>query len=223
MIDMTDERAAEVLAAHNEWRRYNGETGVPGAPEMGDPAELGRAIDHAVSRLRSQPPADTPVCTGDAIRCHDGHGCECAMRGQPPAEAQRCTCPSGDGSLRWPCPAHPAEAQPVAKLVNRKDADGGKTTTFIRPTSLGMDLPLGEYPLHLHPSAPVGVEALRDARTIYDIACIRAEARAERLAEALRWYVENDDTNEGQEGNEYWLAGRDRAIAVLRDHDQEGK
>ena len=44
-----------------------------------------------------------------------------------------------------------------------------------------------------------------------------------RLAEALRWYVENDDTNEGQEGNEYWLAGRDRAIAVLRDHDQEGK
>lgn len=51
----------------------------------------------------------------------------------------------------------PAEAQPVAKLVNRKDADGGKTTTFIRPTSLGMDLPLGEYPLHLHPSAPVGV------------------------------------------------------------------
>src|SRR5690606_39014631 len=55
----------------------------------------------------------------------------------------------------------PAEAQPVAKLVNRKDADGGKTTTFIRPTSLGMDLPLGEYPLHLHPppSAPVGVDA----------------------------------------------------------------
>lgn len=30
---------------------------------------------------------------------------------QPPAEV-RCTCPSGDGSLRWPCPAHPPEAQP---------------------------------------------------------------------------------------------------------------
>lgn len=109
MSDMTDERAAEVLAAHNEWRRYDGETGEPGAPEMGDPTELGRAIDHAVSRLRSQPPA---------------------------------------------------EAQAVAKLVNRVDSDGGKTTTFIRPTSLGMGLPLGEYPLHLHtpPSAPVGVE-----------------------------------------------------------------
>lgn len=58
MSEMTDERAAEVLAAHNGWRRYNGETGVPGAPEMGDPAELGHAIDHAVSRLRSQPPAE---------------------------------------------------------------------------------------------------------------------------------------------------------------------
>ena len=31
-----------------------------------------------------------------------------------PAKAQRCTCPSGDGSLRWPCPTHPAEAQAVA-------------------------------------------------------------------------------------------------------------
>src|SRR5690606_36552884 len=36
----------------------------------------------------------------------------------------------------------------------------GRTTAFIRRTSLGMALPLGEYPLHLHPppSAPVGVE-----------------------------------------------------------------
>ena len=34
---------------------------------------------------------------------------------QPPAPtAQQCTCPSGDGSLRWPCPQHPANiAQPV--------------------------------------------------------------------------------------------------------------
>lgn len=26
-------------------------------------------------------------------------------------DTTRCTCPSGDGSLRWPCPAHPPEAQ----------------------------------------------------------------------------------------------------------------
>lgn len=29
---------------------------------------------------------------------------------QPP---EACTCPSGDGSLRWPCPKHPPEAAPV--------------------------------------------------------------------------------------------------------------
>lgn len=34
-----------------------------------------------------------------------------------PAEAQRCTCPSGDGSLRWPCPVHPPEAQPPSAPV----------------------------------------------------------------------------------------------------------
>ena len=28
-----------------------------------------------------------------------------------PSEAQTCTCPSGDGSLRWPCPVHPSEAK----------------------------------------------------------------------------------------------------------------
>ena len=46
--------------------------------------------------------------------------------------------------------------------------------------------------------------------------------KAERLEEALQWYVDNDDTNDGEEGNEFWLAGRDRARALLREHDQEG-
>ena len=50
----------------------------------------------------------------------------------------------------------------------------------------------------------------------------QAEARAERLAEALRWYVDNDDTNDGQAGNEFWITGRERARALLRDHE-EGK
>lgn len=26
-----------------------------------------------------------------------------------------CTCPSGDGSLRWPCPVHPPAAQPAVQ------------------------------------------------------------------------------------------------------------
>ena len=33
------------------------------------------------------------------------------------APAQTCTCPSGDGSLRWPCPAHPPSAAPVQNAV----------------------------------------------------------------------------------------------------------
>lgn len=40
-------------------------------------------------------------------------------RASPPAEQQEkhtCTCPSGDGSLRWPCPQHPVE-QAVLKVA----------------------------------------------------------------------------------------------------------
>jgi hypothetical protein len=34
-------------------------------------------------------PAESPhVCTGDALRCFDGHGCECEMAGNPPPQAR---------------------------------------------------------------------------------------------------------------------------------------
>jgi hypothetical protein len=39
-------------------------------------------------------------------------------------------------------------------------------------------------------------------------------AAAPELLEALRWYVENDDTNEHAD-NEFWLKGRDNARAAL--------
>lgn len=29
----------------------------------------------------------------------------------------RCSCPSGDGSLRWPCPVHPPEVKPVSAAI----------------------------------------------------------------------------------------------------------
>jgi hypothetical protein len=38
----------------------------------------------------------------------------------------------------------------------------------------------------------------------------------DRLIAALRWYVENDDTNE-TEDNKFWLDGRNEAKRVLDD------
>jgi hypothetical protein len=34
------------------------------------------------------------------------------------AKPASCTCPSGDGSLRWPCPAHPSEAKPAVPVAD---------------------------------------------------------------------------------------------------------
>ena len=80
----------------------------------------------------------------DCITPFDTYLLKSPVESQPvraPAEALRCTCPSGDGSLRWPCPAHPPEAQPVYVGV---DLEGG----WIRATA--------------PPSAPVGVEEISE-------------------------------------------------------------
>lgn len=37
------------------------------------------------------------------------------------------------------------------------------------------------------------------------------------LVEALRWYVDTDEVME-MEGNEFWLDGRERARAALKDY-----
>lgn len=41
-----------------------------------------------------------------------------------------------------------------------------------------------------------------------------------KLGEALRWYVENDDTNLGQEGNEFWELGYYKGKALVEAYDQ---
>lgn len=41
------------------------------------------------------------------------------------------------------------------------------------------------------------------------------------LVEALKWYVAEDDINEGDPENEYWIAGKNRAKEVLRMVEQE--
>ncbi len=44
-----------------------------------------------------------------------------------------------------------------------------------------------------------------------------AQSLALSLADALAWYVENDDTNMMQEGNEFWIDGHNRGRSALSD------
>lgn len=48
---MTIERAAEVLKAHNEWRRDRSDNLPPTTKNMQHPADIGKAIDVAVREL----------------------------------------------------------------------------------------------------------------------------------------------------------------------------
>jgi hypothetical protein len=40
-----------------------------------------------------------------------------------PQEPAACTCPSGDGSLRWPCPQHPPKGRPIKPEIARAMVD----------------------------------------------------------------------------------------------------
>jgi len=40
-------------------------------------------------------------------------------------------------------------------------------------------------------------------------------AKIEELESCLRWYVEEDDTNMTQSGNEHWIEGKHRAMRAL--------
>lgn len=46
-----------------------------------------------------------------------------AMLAAAPQPPEACTCPSGDGSLRWPCPQHPPEAAPVQLPENIREGE----------------------------------------------------------------------------------------------------
>ena len=46
------------------------------------------------------------------------------------------------------------------------------------------------------------------------------------LIECLQWYIDNDDTNEGgvwDEKNAFWIAGKNRAIALLEKLKKESQ
>lgn len=37
----------------------------------------------------------------------------------------------------------------------------------------------------------------------------------QELRDMLQWYIDEDEVNEGQEGNEYWTEGKQKAIELL--------
>jgi len=59
--------------------------------------------------------------------------------------AHTCTCPSGDGSLRWPCPVHPpeSEAVPTYHLTPAGHAAMGKA---LRSSVTILDGPAAQAP-----------------------------------------------------------------------------
>lgn len=60
---MTRERAAEILRAHNAWRRGEGPAG-----EHADPKVIGEAIDFAVQELCGSPPAASAIAAVEPLR-----------------------------------------------------------------------------------------------------------------------------------------------------------
>lgn len=127
---------------------YELKTPAEAQPVDGAAAEV---IEEMRSRMSSRGRVgDGPVYGAELIGW--ANRLEAALAPQPPDVAQRCSCPSGDGSLRWPCPVHPPEAQPV---------DGVVCLECGQPT-----MPIGQvcysclHPPTAPPSAPVGVELL---------------------------------------------------------------
>lgn len=46
-------------------------------------------------------------------------------------------------------------------------------------------------------------------------ACIAHEIRIQKLEEMLRWYIEEDEINECDPENEYWIEGKHKAMRLL--------
>lgn len=55
----------------------------------------------------------------------------------------------------------------------------------------------------------------RDARHAAAELSLKADARIEELEEMLRWYIEEDEINESDPENEYWVEGKHKAMKLL--------
>ncbi len=116
----------DYLQGHKDGLEWASQLAEANHPETGDwlyddPIELAKAIRKGPDMQPAQPVADSePVIVvgddgGDALSYRRliqsfEPGTKLYRHAQPAPIAPVCTYPSGDGSLRWPCPVHPGSS-----------------------------------------------------------------------------------------------------------------
>ncbi|WP_310572685.1 DUF551 domain-containing protein [Klebsiella pneumoniae] len=116
----------DYLQGHKDGLEWAARLAEANHPETGDwlyddPIELAKAIRKGPDMQPAQPVADSePVIVvgddgGDALSYRRliqsfEPGTKLYRHAQPAPIAPVCTYPSGDGSLRWPCPVHPGSS-----------------------------------------------------------------------------------------------------------------
>lgn len=119
-------------------------------------------------------------------------------------ESKICTCPSGDGSLRWPCPAHPAEQA------------GGDERAAFRPAQVISYRPgVGEVTIYVAGRVP-GYMNIGDTVYVSDRAPVEqpiaALAQPSPVSEALIYACKNLAQITSSDGSGH----ADIALAILR-------
>ncbi|WP_238920771.1 hypothetical protein, partial [Achromobacter xylosoxidans] len=107
-----------------------------------------------------------------------------ALQSQPQADKDGCTCPSGDGSLRHPCPMHPGVDKDGGQQLGWRVTDDMRYAVRFAPSSAHWSERLKEF---FGPDAREGIDALekqlREARAMLDRQPkLRADASAVRRA-----------------------------------------
>lgn len=116
---LTDERVTSVIerlehyACNLKWTNVRGAqdllTAADGLREL---QERRKADSEPVAEVYQAPNVGICAALGPSIRmlCPLEPGTKLYLHAQPALVAPVCTCPSGDGSLRWPCPVHPGNS-----------------------------------------------------------------------------------------------------------------